>query len=35
VVRAGGFGIIASILAILVFIVAEVMPMLGGADVTL
>lgn len=33
VVRAGGFGIIASILAILVFIVAEVMPLLGGADV--
>ncbi|MFN8642871.1 MAG: ABC transporter permease subunit [Candidatus Binatia bacterium] len=35
VVRAGGVGIIASILAILVFIVAEVMPLLGGADVTL
>lgn len=35
VVRAGGFGIIASILAILVFIVAEVLPLLGGAGVTL
>lgn len=35
VVRAGGVGIIASILAILVFIVAEVLPMLGGADVQL
>ena len=35
VVRAGGFGIIASILALLVFIVAEVMPLLGGADVAL
>ena len=34
-VRAGGFGIIASILAILVFIVAEVMPLIGGADVSL
>ena len=35
VVRAGGAGIIASILAILVFIVAEVLPLLGGAEVTL
>ncbi|HSP99109.1 MAG TPA: ABC transporter permease subunit [Candidatus Dormibacteraeota bacterium] len=35
VVRAGGLGIVASIMAILVFIVAEVVPMLGGADVTL
>ncbi len=33
VVRAGGVGIIASILAILVFIVAEVWPLLGGARV--
>ncbi len=35
VVRAGGFGIIASILAILVFIIVEVLPMLGGAGVSL
>lgn len=34
VVRAGGFGIIASILAILLFIVAEVLPLLGAADVS-
>jgi len=34
-VRAGGFGIIASILAILIFIVVEVMPLIGGAAVTL
>lgn len=33
VVRAGGLGIIASILAILVFIVAEVTPLLGAASV--
>ena len=32
-VRAGGLGIIASILAILVFIVAEVVPLFGGATV--
>ena len=31
VVRAGGLGIIASILAILVFIIAQVLPLLGGA----
>jgi phosphate transport system permease protein len=35
VVRAGGFGIIFSILAILAFIVAEVLPILGGARVAL
>ncbi|MEO8601301.1 MAG: ABC transporter permease subunit [bacterium] len=34
-VRAGGFGIIASILAILVFIIVEVMPLLGAASVSL
>jgi phosphate transport system permease protein len=33
-VRAGGFGIIASIIAILIFIVAEVLPLLGGAEVS-
>ena len=33
IVRAGGLAIIGSILAILVFIVAQVLPMLGGATV--
>ena len=33
VVRAGGIGVIASILAIVVFIAAEVWPLLGGAEV--
>ncbi|HEX6851272.1 MAG TPA: ABC transporter permease subunit [Candidatus Polarisedimenticolaceae bacterium] len=34
VVTAGGLGIIASVLGILVFILIEVVPLLGGADVT-
>src|SRR5262245_8068064 len=33
-VRAGGVGIVASILAILIFIVAEVLPMLSAATVS-
>lgn len=34
VVTAGGLGIIASVLGILLFILIEVVPLLGGADVT-